>query len=62
MRTATMTGDEDTEFAGLDAHIRTQLAAAAETCALHVDLDARLTAIFEAGTHNGKDDADAPPV
>ncbi len=52
-----MTGcEDDPGFAALDARIRTQLAKAAETYASHVDLDARLKAILEAGLSNDQDD------
>lgn len=36
----------------LDAHIRAQLASAAQDYALHTDLQARLAAILEACTHD----------
>jgi hypothetical protein len=52
-----MTGrEDDRDFAALDAHIRTQLAEAAETYVSRVDLDARLKAILSAETGNGQDD------
>jgi hypothetical protein len=48
--------DDDPGFAALDAHIRTQLAKAAEAYASQVDLEARLKAILEAGTDNDQSD------
>lgn len=52
-----MTGcEDDRDSAALDAHIRTQLAGAAETYASRADLDARLKAILQAETSNGQDD------
>jgi hypothetical protein len=52
--------EEDPVLAVLDAHIRTQLAKAVEVYASHVDLDARLQVILEAGT--GIDQADDTDV
>jgi len=53
-----MTGcEDDPGFAALDAHIRAQLTRAAETYASHLDLDARLGEILEAGTANDQDDS-----
>jgi hypothetical protein len=52
-----MTGcEEDSAFAALDAHIRTQLTRAAETYAWRVDLDAKLKAILQAETSNDQND------
>jgi hypothetical protein len=54
-----MTGcEDDPGFAALDAHIRTQLAGAAETYASHVDLDARLQSILKAETDTEQDELD----
>ena len=51
-----MTGcEDDLGSTALDAHIRTQLAKAAETCASHANLDARLKTILEAGTDSDQD-------
>jgi hypothetical protein len=47
-----MTGPEDPALAALDARIRAQLANAAEDYASRTDLQARLTAILEAGTRD----------
>jgi hypothetical protein len=54
-----MSADEARDFTPLDTHILRQLARAAETYAPHADVDARLTAILEAGTKNDHDDAAA---
>jgi hypothetical protein len=51
--------EDDPGFAALDAHVCAQLAKAAESCGSHVDLDARLRAILEAGTANDEDDTAA---
>jgi hypothetical protein len=57
-----MTGcEDDLGFAALDAHIRAQLAKAAEICASYANVDARLKAILEAGKNNGQDDTAAGP-
>ncbi len=50
-----MTGCEDPAFAALDAHIRLQLAGAAETHASRADLRARLAAILETRTRDQDD-------
>lgn len=55
-----MTGcEDDPGFAALDAHVCAQLAKAAESYESHVDLDARLRAILEAGTANDEGDTAA---
>ena len=54
-----MTSCEDSQFAALDAYIRGQLAGAAETYASHLDIDARLKAVLEAGREDNHDDAAA---
>ena len=56
-----MTAGEDSAFAALDAHIRTELAGAAATYASSVDLRARLTAILAAAAQDDDDDAAAAP-
>jgi hypothetical protein len=56
-----MTAGEDSAFAALDAHIRTELAGAAATYASCVDLRVRLAAILAAGTLDDGDDAAAAP-
>jgi hypothetical protein len=51
-----MTDREDRALAALDVHFRTQLAAAADAHALHVDLKALLKTVLAAGNghdHNG---------
>jgi hypothetical protein len=47
-----MTDPEDPALAALDAHIRAQLARAAQEYASHTDLQARLTATLEAAPRN----------
>lgn len=54
-----MTGFEARDSTALDTYIRRQLAGAAETYASHLDVDARLAAIQEAGTKNDHDDTAA---
>jgi hypothetical protein len=52
-----MTGcEDDPGSAALDAHICSMLAKAAESYGSHVDLDARLRLILEAGTATDQDD------
>jgi hypothetical protein len=48
-------GCEDPEFVDLDTYIRAQLVGAAEVYASHVDVDARLATILEAGAKNDHD-------
>jgi hypothetical protein len=44
---------EDPEFEDLDTYIRAQLAGAARAYAPHVDIDARLQSVLEAGEKRG---------
>lgn len=51
-----MTDREDRALAALDVHFRTQLAAAADAHAVHVDLETQLKTVLAAGNgtdHNG---------
>jgi hypothetical protein len=41
-----MTDCDDPDVSELDAYIRLQLARAAETCAQHIEIEARLSAIL----------------
>jgi hypothetical protein len=48
---------EEPDFMTLDAYIRSQLAAAAQTYASRSDIDARLQAILASGKDTAHDDA-----
>jgi hypothetical protein len=54
-----MTGSEDRGSTALDIYIRAQFAGAAETYASHINMEARLRAVLEAGRADDHDSAAA---